>query len=188
MTDGEPLHDDREPLLIEQVGEARYLAHLPDLDYLNLLAPHRQGEVAMVIQRTPGWVLLQTKAHYPPGTFRIPTGTVRKGEAVERTLLRELKEEANLTPGSQRELFMLDYDVEGGRKRFSTIAYLVERPEGELMPVDTSERIIAWREAQVSELANVARELRRLEPPRQGWGLFRSAVHQLLAQVLSEGD
>lgn len=185
MTDGASLYDDQEPLLIEQVGKARYLAHLPDMDYLNLLASHRHGEVAMVIQRAPGWVLLQTKAHYPPGTFRIPTGTVRKGESAEKTMLRELKEEANLTPGSQRELFRLDYDVEGGRKGFSTVAYLIEHPQGELMPVDTTERIIAWREAQVSELANVARELRRLEPPRQGWGLFRSAVHQLLGEVLS---
>ena len=141
----------------------------------------------MVIQRIPGWVLLQTKATYPPGTFRIPTGTVRKGEPPEATMLRELKEEANLTPGRHRKLFRLDYDVEGGRKTFSTIGYLIEQPSGELMPRDETEGIIAWREAQVGELSGVACDLRRLEPPRRGWGLFRSAVHQLLAGLLPAG-
>lgn len=186
MSDGAGDDLDREPpeLSIRKVGKGRYRVQLPDMDYLHLLAPHRQGEVAMVIQRTPGWVLLHTKANYPPGVFRIPTGTVRKGEGTEATMLRELSEEANLRPGSHRELFRLDYQVKGGRKGFCTTGYLIENPEGALMPRDESERIIAWREAPVTELPQVARDLRRLDPPRDGWGLFRSAVHQLLAGIL----
>jgi hypothetical protein len=56
------------------------------------------------------------------------------------------------------------------------------------MPIDSKEAIIAWREAQVSELTAVARDLRRLEAPRDGWGLFRSTIHQLLAELLQEAD
>jgi len=177
---------ERLELPMEKVGKQRYLVHLPDMDYGSLLVPHQYGEVAMVIQRTAGWVLLQTKADYPPGTFRIPTGTLRKGESAERTMLRELTEEANLIPGRHRKLCRLDYQFEGRHEGFHTIAYLIEEPQGKLMPVDQAEAITAWREAQIADLPNVARELRRLEPPRQGWGVFRSAIHQLLGDLLTE--
>jgi len=175
---------ERRELSIAKVGKQRYRVQLPAMDYLNLLAPHRHGEVAMVIQRTAGWVLLQTKATYPPGTFRIPTGTIRKGESAEKTMLRELMEEASLTPGRHRKLCRLEYAVEGGRKGFHTVVYLIEEPRGELMPMDLTEAITAWREAPIADLPSVARELRRLEPPRDGWGLYRSAVHQVVADLL----
>jgi 8-oxo-dGTP pyrophosphatase MutT (NUDIX family) len=154
------------------------------MDYLNLLAPHRHGEVAMIIERSPGWVLLQTKANYPPGTFRIPTGTICKGEPPEDCMRRELMEEANLTPGRSEELFQLVYNLKGARSGFTTFGYLIQEPAGELMPIDKKEAITGWREAQLAELPDVARDLRRLEAPRAGWGLFRSAIHQLLAQIM----
>jgi ADP-ribose pyrophosphatase YjhB (NUDIX family) len=189
-TGGDPPHPEQlraelqEPSIVS-LGPERFQVQLPDMNYKQLLASHRRAEVAMVIQRTPGWVLLQTKLHYPPGLFRVPTGVIRKEETPDETMLRELREEANLTPGRHRRLFRLHYAVEGQRKDFFTEAFLIEAPQGELMPLDRTEAIIGWREAQVSELVEVARELRRLEPPRDGWGLFRSAVHQLRGRVLA---
>ena len=187
MTDGrgdETLKGERGALAIESLGKRRYRVHLPPMDYLNLLAPHRHGEVAMIIERAPGWVLLQTKANYPPGTFRIPTGTIQRDEPPEECMRRELLEEANLTPGRSEELFRLEYRPEGGRSDFVTFGYLIQDPVGELMPIDKKEAITGWREAQIAELPDVARDLRRLEAPRAGWGLFRSAIHQLLAQIM----
>ncbi len=48
------------------------------------------------------------------------------------------------------------------------------------------EKISAWREARVDELDRVAEDLRRLEGPWAGWGLFRSAVHQLAGRLMGD--
>ena len=76
--------------------------------------------------------------------------------------------------------------MEHGRSDFYTQAYLIEEPKGELKPNDIAEGISAWREARVSELSTVARDLRRLEPPWRGWGLFRSLLHLLVESLLLE--
>jgi ADP-ribose pyrophosphatase YjhB (NUDIX family) len=162
----------------------RWRVRLPKLDYRTVLRPRRRGEVAMVIQRTPGWVLLQTKGHYPPGVFRLPTGTVHARETPEAAMLRELHEEANLVPGAVRRLCRVDYEITGGRKDFFTEVFLIEAPRGELKPNDPSEAIDAWREAMISELTTVAEELRRLDPPWRGWGLLRSVVHDIVPPLL----
>jgi 8-oxo-dGTP pyrophosphatase MutT (NUDIX family) len=183
MADADPQGE----LPIQQLGGQRYRVHLPRLNYRSAFAPKRRAEVAMLIQRLPGWVLLQTKEHYPPGAFRLPTGTLGAGESSEAGMLRELAEEANLRPGRHRVLFRLEYIVSGGRDDFFTEAHVIEAPTGELKVNDPVEKISAWREARVDELAQVAADLRRLEGPWAGWGLFRSAVHQLAGQLLGEG-
>ncbi len=170
---------------IQKIEDQRFRVILPPLDYLKLFGPHRAAEVAMVIERKRDWVLVQTKTHYPPGIFRLPTGTVEKGETTEAAMLRELKEEANLSPGRFWKLFRLEYHVEKGRSDFFTDAFFIESPEGELKPVDFQERISAWREASLAELPSIAEELRSLEAPRRGWGLFRSLLHDLVYQSLA---
>ena len=138
----------------------------------------------MVIERTRGWVLLQTKAHYPPGIFRLPTGTIHARETADAAMLRELHEEANLVPGEFRRICRVEYEIDGGRKDFFTDVYLIEAPRGELRPNDAAEDINAWREAMLSELTSVAADLRRLDPPWQGWGIFRSVLHDLVPRLL----
>jgi ADP-ribose pyrophosphatase YjhB (NUDIX family) len=170
--------------VVERVSAERFRVRLPNLDFRGLMRPERRGEVAMVIQRCPGWVLLQTKQHYPPGVFRLPTGTVRPREKPAAAMVRELHEEANLVPGGRRRLARLEYVVEGGRRDFFTEVFLIETPRGELRPNDPSERINAWREAPVSELPLVSRELRSLEEGWQGWGLFRSVLHDVVAELV----
>jgi ADP-ribose pyrophosphatase YjhB (NUDIX family) len=169
---------------IERVGADRFKVSLPALDYRTVLRPRRRGEVAMVIQRCPGWVLLQTKQHYPPGVFRLPTGTVQPREDSVTSMLRELHEEANLVPGGHRRLARIEYTIEGGRRDFFTEVFLIDAPRGELRPNDPAEAINAWREAPLSELPLIATELRSLEPPWQGWGLFRSVVHELVPELV----
>jgi 8-oxo-dGTP pyrophosphatase MutT (NUDIX family) len=175
----------RSSVQVVPAGEDRFRVQLPRLDYRTVLRRARRGEVAMIIQRTPGWVLLQTKGHYPPGVFRLPTGSVHAREETEVAMRRELHEEANLVPGAFRRLCRLEYIVVGGRKDFYTEAYLIDAPSGQLRPNDAKEAIDAWREAPVAELANVARELRQLDPPWNGWGLFRSVLHEIVAGLLA---
>jgi 8-oxo-dGTP pyrophosphatase MutT (NUDIX family) len=156
------------------------------LDYRSIFAVHRRAEVAMVIRPNPEWVFLQTKTHYPTGTFRLPTGAMKAGEQPEQTMLRELQEETNLIPGRYQPLFRLDYLVEGARQDFYTTAYLIEDPQGQLKSNDPSEGISAWRQAHISDLYAVAHELRQMEAPWIGWGIYRSAIHQLTAELLSK--
>lgn len=183
MDGDQPLEAGGAPEVILDGERAR--VRLPDLDYRSLLRPRRHGEVAMVVERAPGWVLLQTKAHYPPGIFRLPTGTIHARESADAAMLRELHEEANLVPGAFRRLCHLEYEIEGGRKDFFTDIYLIEAPKGQLRPNDAAEEINAWREAMLSELPAIAADLRRLEPPWQGWGIFRSVLHELAARLLA---
>ena len=170
----------------EDQGNERYLVQLPSqLSYRTLLDAGRAGEVAMLIQRTSGWMLLQTKSHYPPGIFRLPTGTIQPGETPRQAMERELYEESNLVGGQARRLLQLDYDIEGGRQDMSTHLYLIEAPRGELKSNDPSEAIEAWREASLRELDSIADELLRLEDQWQGWGLYRAVLHRLAARVLN---
>ena len=173
-------------LPLTELDPGRFLARLPRGHYKSMTAPHRPAEVAMVIERAAGWILLQTKVHYPPGVFRIPTGAVQPGEQAEQAMLRELMEESNLIPGSHRVFLRLHYEVDGRRQSFHSDAFLIQRPRGELRPLDPHEGISAWREAPVRELDQVARELRQLAPPRHDWGVFRSALHQCVARVLPD--
>jgi len=180
----DPLLETPDDPLLEELGERKFLVRLPDQDYRNALNPGRISEVAMVVERTPGWVLLQSKQHYPPGTFRLPTGTQGPDETPEQAVHRELHEEANLKSSSCRHLFTLQYEVAGGRQDFITNAFLFRDLEGELHPNDPSEHISAWREARISELRDIAGELKGMDPPWNGWGLFRSVQHRAVARVL----
>ena len=171
----------------EQQGDQRYLVRLPgDLSYRTLLSPGRPGEVAMLIQRAAGWVLLQTKAHYPPGIFRLPTGTMKQGESPEEAMVRELHEEANLVPGRYHRLLQLDYAVDGDSQEMSTHLYVIEDPRGQLKPNDPGEAIEAWREAPLRDLGALADELAGLDGQWQGWGMFRAVLHRLAGRVLNK--
>lgn len=182
---GDTALSSREPTPRE-TGAETYLVELPAADYRALLNPGRVAEAAMVIRRSPGWILLQTKTHYPPGLFRLPTGTVNPTETPEQAMVRELHEEANLQAGSYRQLLRLDYSVQGGRQDFATHVYLIDGPRGELRSNDPSESIEAWREGRVQELDALADELSRLRGEWAGWGMFRAVLHRLVGQVLNK--
>src|SRR5262249_33019268 len=53
----------------------------------------RASEVALVLRRPDGAIWLMTKAYYPPGVFRLPTGGIGLGEPLGAALARETREE-----------------------------------------------------------------------------------------------
>src|SRR3954447_11197826 len=69
----------------------------------------RRSEVAMAIRRPSGGILLQTKAFYPPATFRLPTGGIKDGEDVEHALLREVHEESTLAVDVDRVIAVIEH-------------------------------------------------------------------------------
>jgi ADP-ribose pyrophosphatase YjhB (NUDIX family) len=144
----------------------------------------RTGEVAMVVLRKSGGVLLNTKDFYPEGAFRIPTGGVKPGEAVEAALLRETREETNLEVEVVRFLAVITYHAPGRANAFTTYAFLLREVSGELRVNDPDERISGWREVEAADLKGVAERLAGLEGEWRGWGVFRSVVHRVVGEML----
>lgn len=156
---------------------------LPDGAFDSLRSP-RTGEVAMVVLRKDGKVLLNTKDFYPDGAFRIPTGGIRPEESVEAALLRETKEEMNLDVAVERFLATVTYDVPGHPRAFTTYVFLLRELGGELRINDPDERISGWREVDASALKGVAERLAGLAGEWRGWGVFRSVVHRVVGELL----
>ena len=99
--------DDEIESLALRYGRPRFVTERLLTGAFNPLASARTGEVAMVIVRKNGGILLNTKAFYPEGAYRIPAGGVKPGEPVEAALLRETAEETNLEVAVARFLAVI---------------------------------------------------------------------------------
>ena len=148
------------------------------------LSSPRAGEVAMVVLRKSGKILLNTKDFYPDGAFRIPTGGIKKGESVETALLRETKEEINLDVEVVRFIAVITYHAPERPEAFRTYAFLLREVSGELRVNDPEERISGWQEVEAGDLKGVAERLAGLDGEWRGWGVFRSVVHRVVGELL----
>jgi len=153
----------------------------------------RFGEVCMVLRRPTGRILLVTKDIYPRATFRLPTGGIAHGESVEAALLRETHEETGLTVDVRRFLGWIDYlPPEGDEPTFHSFAFLMDETGGRLGSLDPTERILAYREVEPSELNAVADRLDAITSRQSDdihgdwadWGKFRSVVHRVVGKAL----
>ncbi len=145
----------------------------------------RRSEVAMAIRRPNGGILLQTKAFYPPATFRLPTGGIKDGEDVEHALLREVHEESNLTVDVDRVVAVIEHTGPDGRAAFRSYLFLVRETGGELKVNDPDEQISGWEERDVAGLREASAQLRRLEGTWQRWGHFRAMTLDVLVHALA---
>lgn len=149
----------------------------------------RMGEVALVLQRPDGSVLLHTKGFYVPGTYRLPTGGIHPGERVMDAARREVEEETGLRPGEVRPLGLLTYTVRYRRGRCFFHSWVVLVPvEGKPTVREGSEDIQGFRWVRPEDLRDVAAELRSLQAGWAAWGRFRAEVHELAAEWLRQCD
>ena len=144
----------------------------------------RRAEVAMAIRRPTDAFLLQTKAFYPPATFRIPTGGIKKDEDVDHALLREVHEESNLTVEIERAIAVIDHTMPDGRAVFRTYLFLLRETGGLLKVNDPKERISGWSERDIAGLRSAISQLRALEGSWQHWGSFRAVPLGVLVDAL----
>ncbi len=146
----------------------------------------RFGEVVLFILRTNGRLLLHTKAFYPEGAFRVPTGTLLEGEALLDAARREAKEETGLQIRVERFLAALEFEFCWQEQSFVIPSYLflVRETQGSLHCEDAQEQICGFREVSPSELDCVAEQLQHLPPDWQEWGWFRAIPHRVAAQLL----
>jgi len=170
--------------LARRYGRPRNLFHtLPTVDF-GPLNRGRAAEVAMAIRRRNGLFLLQTKQNYPKETFRLPTGGIKRGEAIEHALLRETDEETSLDVEISRFVATITYRAPQGRRVFATYLFILEERGGMLRPNDPSEGIVGWREADRAELDAAARRLRACGGGWAPWGAFRALVIDALVPAI----
>ncbi|HEY2388323.1 MAG TPA: NUDIX hydrolase [Candidatus Binatia bacterium] len=145
----------------------------------------RRAEVGMAIRRPSGGILLQTKAFYPPDTFRLPTGGIKVGEDVEHALMREVYEESNLSVEIDRPIAVIEHTTSEGRVGFRSYLFLVRETGGELKVNDPDEQISGWDERDVEGLRAASAQLRTLGGTWQRWGQFRALALDVLVNALA---
>ena len=150
----------------------------------------RRAEVAFVILRPGGTVLTTTKTFYPSGIFRIPTGGVKPGEAVEEALWREINEETGLDVTGATFAALIEYQLvaNGTTVRFATYLFVVHASEGVPHCSDPDEDICAFRELLPAELEAVAVSLSNLGANWRSWGIWRAIPHRVAAEILMKGN
>ena len=147
---------------------------------------NRRGEVALVIQRPDGQVLLHTKNFYPVGIHRLPTGGVFPGERVWDSVRRETMEETGLRVGMGRFLGMIMYEFHCQERRMPFVSYvcLVQADAAPPVPEDDHEQITGFCYVPAAELRRVAAQLRGLTGDWAAWGAFRAPPHEMAADAL----
>jgi ADP-ribose pyrophosphatase YjhB (NUDIX family) len=153
-------------------------------DFAPVRGGGRRSEVAMAIRRPTGGILLQTKAFYPAGTFRLPTGGIKDGEDVEHALLREVHEESNLDVEIERLVAVIDHAAIESKTPFRSYVFLVREIGGTLMVNDPAEQISGWEECDVAGLERAAAKLRDLDGTWRRWGQFRAIALEVLTDAL----
>lgn len=140
----------------------------------------------MAIQRPNGRILLQTKEDYPGGVFRVPTGGLKRAEAIESALLRETEEETALSVDILSFAAILTYRDREERSMFVTYLFLLRETGGVLKPHDPDEGITGWIEADASVLAFAADQLRDVPDTWKNWGDFRALTIDALLRALDD--
>lgn len=165
---------------------AKYLASID--------TKRRPGEVAMVVRRRNGKLLLATKDFYPPEVYRLLTGGVHRDESIFSALLRETAEETSLTVEPRRFLAVARYQEPDASEpnEYATFAFLLDEVGGELGVSDPHERLSGFREVSPGKLSAIADQLDNLphDPSDDlkvdyyAWGRFRSLAHRLVWQAM----
>lgn len=194
-----------DPAVEEQIADlaSRYSVPLRHVSMLTgwpfdpLDRMDRYGEVCMVIRRPNGRLLTSIKTYYPAGCYRLPTGGISHGEAIEDALLREVEEETSLQVTIRRFLAVIEYQPAAASlagMHFLTCAFLLDEIGGILEVRDPHERTADFREITPAELLAMATHLEatedRIDPEIGGswrdWGRFRAVVHRVVAEALHE--
>ncbi len=191
----------RWPRAVHQQRHLRVSEAFLEGDQGTLFLDGRRAEICYVLYRAEPQtgLLLHTKAAYPTGCFRLPTGGVAPGEDVIHGLEREVREETGLDlcqGGWTQFLGQLDYTFQVSQLAytlpFTTYVFTVEAPpDFRPVPLDETEEIEAWLWQPPAALEEVAVHLQQLEseaPRWADWGRFRAPVHEFVCRCwVSQG-
>ncbi len=170
--------------LSDRYGRPESLIHTLSDTSFRPVSGRRVAEVAMAIRRPNGKILLQTKENYPGGVFRIPTGGLKRGEAIKGALLRETEEETALDVAIRRFVAVLTYRSPKRDVVFCSYLFLLDETGGILQEEDPEEGITGWIEADSVELGSTAEQLRSSPKSWRNWGDFRALAIDALLPAL----
>lgn len=189
--------------LAARYGEpVRRTVELEGQPFSPLSESDRIGEVCMVVRRPNGRLLTATKTFYPKGAFRLLTGGIKHGEAIEAALLRETWEETGLEVAVRRFLAVVEYRLPRAPHRtdshwaFVTFAFLLDELGGALAPQDPDERLGEFREVAAAELVSFAERLVSVTDEYSAeiggywrdWGRFRAVAHRVVYDALLDAE
>jgi 8-oxo-dGTP pyrophosphatase MutT (NUDIX family) len=147
----------------------------------------RRAEVAMVVQRPDGRLLVHTKAHYPLGAYRLPSGGIHWGEPVLEALAREQWEELGLRlpPVSMPGLVRYTFHHDGQTIPYATYLFVLQADQDPSLAVqDLEEPISDFCWIEPADMPAVADHLRGIVRAWGRWGAFRAIVHDLVAETI----
>ena len=170
-----------------------------------LVSDGRRAEICYIayVARPQTGLLLHIKSIYPQGAYRLPTGGVRRGEAVVQTLAREIAEETGLQVGDAADkvqvralLGVLSYEMAHRSLAMQLSLRHLPLPGRAAGGRDANaaghgERIAGWRWVAPAELGAVADALEGVGstvPAWADWGLFRAQSHRFVARALRRLD
>lgn len=148
----------------------------------------------VLISKKGVWVM--KKKHYQKSLYRIPTGGVRIGETITKTLDRELAEETGVRPTTPKELIgTINYKIElpDSRVDFNTSIFLVYLEDQVPMCSDPSEGITGFKLINFKEIEMMAKKWSTQEnsvqrPYWSEWSNFRSILHYKVFELLKENE
>lgn len=142
----------------------------------------------MLIERPHDSLLLHRKGWYERGVYRVPTGGIEWEDGIIDTLHRELEEETGYYDGHQEFLGILDchFVFQDNATRFVSYLFYLWDLSGTLRLPISNEDISDFRDVPKEELPMVAEELRRVPPPRTGWGEWRAFAHDFAYELLNK--
>jgi 8-oxo-dGTP pyrophosphatase MutT (NUDIX family) len=148
----------------------------------------RRAEVVMVVQRPDGQMLLHTKEHYPPATYRFPSGGIGWGEMVLDALAREQWEEMSLRLPPASMPALIRYNMHHAEHTILYDSYVfVLRADDTPRPIpqDPDEAIsdLCWIEP--ARLPVVSDHLRNVIRAWGEWGKFRAIAHDVIFEVMN---
>ncbi len=148
--------------------------------------PNRRGEIVFLLENEQSQALLHTKPFFPNGVYRLLSGGINTGEAVEETLHREVFEETGfkINNGICHALifFTLQYDTLS--MPFVTYLYHIRGVNGAPVVHDKSEKISGFCWIDIKDLDDIYRQLLQLSDNWQDWGLFRALPHKIFYETL----
>ena len=146
------------------------------------LAPN--DEVVLVVPYQDG-VLLHTKAFYPPGTYRLPTGRMKADESPDDAFRRESREELGREVEIDRKLGTIVCKLTSGADAVELVShvYLTAPLDHLPTPQDEDEQITDFKAVPVEALPDVAERLRNMGEGWNDWGRFRAVVHEFVAEA-----
>ena len=155
------------------------------LDYMPL---RKQQEVLFIPLFPDNRTVVHSKFFFPRGIFRLLTGTVNKGEDVDKAAKRELEEETGLKKVKMYKVLLIEHNIKTkyGNRKFYTWVYLIPTEKEYLRVLDKSEGIEKLKIIKIDELPKISQKLKSLKGRWKDWGKLRAVAHDVVYQFLKE--